>query len=160
MIVTRILNWSNFESITQALQDDGIRFVEVLQGTFDLLIEYFPDIGLEHHRGHESSHVIDKNFEAGISEGVPPSLQQQAAVVNFVKSGQGGGGAGRVETSVRLEEATGDNDEGYAVCVAKRLKIQKFENSIPGTSVNCERLFSLAKHIFDRFKKKHITHAF
>ncbi|KAI2507198.1 hypothetical protein MHU86_7264 [Fragilaria crotonensis] len=48
--------------------------------------------------------------------------------------------------------------------VAKRLKVEKLESSvgreqyvnievIPGTSVNCERLFSLAKHILTDTRK-------
>ncbi len=59
----------------------------------------------------------------------------------------------------------GDDEERYAARVAKRLKVQKFENSIgreqyinveviPGTSVNCERLLSLAKnHILTNTRK-------
>ena len=158
---------SSFESITKALQHDGIPFVEV-RSTFDMLIEDFRDMDLEHHLGPESSLVIDKNFEAGvmaIAEGVPLSLQQQAAVVNLIKTGHGRGGHGTMETSARMEgEVADDNEESYAARVAKRLKIQKFENSIgrhqyvniqviPGTSVFCERLFSLAKHILTDTRK-------
>jgi hypothetical protein len=81
---------SSFQSITKALQRDGIPFVEV-QSFFDVLIGYFPEMGLEHHLGQESSFVVDKNFEAdvlAISNGVPLSLQQQAAVVNLTRAGQ------------------------------------------------------------------------
>ncbi|KAI2514255.1 hypothetical protein MHU86_148 [Fragilaria crotonensis] len=125
---------SSFESITKALQRDGIPFVEV-RNTFDLLIKDFPDTGLEHYLGKESSLVVDRNFKAGvmaISEGVPLSLAQQAAVVTLVTTCRSAGGVvGRGETSARLDEAVlVDDGESYAAQVAKRLKIQKFENSI------------------------------
>ena len=133
-----------------------------------MLISDFPDMGLEHHLGPDSSLVIDKNFEDGvmaISKNVPLSLQQQAAVVNLVvKARQGGDAAGRLEASTILEEQAGHEEESYAARVAKRLKVKKFENGvgreqyvnvevIPGTSVNCERLFSLAKHILTDTRK-------
>ncbi len=66
---------SSFQSITKALQLDGIPFVEV-QSTFVVLIGDFPDMDLEHYLGQESILVVDKNFEAGvmaISNSVPLS---------------------------------------------------------------------------------------
>ena len=56
-----------------------------------------------------------------------------------------------------------DEDDSYAVRVAKRLRQEEMEtikcdqfvnlDVIPGTSVNCERLFSLAKNILSDTRK-------
>ena len=56
-----------------------------------------------------------------------------------------------------MEQESDDEDVSYAVRVAKRLKQEEMEtvkreqfvnlDMIPGTLVNCERLFSLAKNI-------------
>ena len=56
-----------------------------------------------------------------------------------------------------------DEDDSYAVRVAKRLRQEEMEtikcdqfvnlDVIPGTSVNCEWLFSLAKYILSDTRK-------
>ena len=73
---------------------------------------------------------------------------------------ESGAGAHPVLGSDDDEEGTGD----YAKKLERRLKRQKRNNDgtenyinfdvLPGTSVNCERLFSLAKHILSDTQKK------
>ena len=62
-----------------------------------------------------------------------------------------------------MESESDDEDVSYAVRVAKRLRQEEMEtirrdqfvnlDVIPGTSVNCERLFSLAKNILTETRK-------
>ena len=99
-----------------------------------------------------------------ISKGMPLTSEQKAAVTNLVKAevqqaiDSSGGESNNIDMLIA------DDNESYAVRVAKRLKMQsRLENIgreqfvnldvIPGTSVNCERLFSLAKHILTDTRK-------
>ena len=113
-----------------------------------------------------------------ISNSMPLSEEERCAasclLVDFVTSpeseGSGAGGADSVLGSDDDEEG-GHGD--YAKLLERRLKRQKRNNDgtenyinfdstenyinfdvLPGTSVNCERLFSLAKHILSDTRKK------
>lgn len=158
---------SNFDSITVMLQRDGISFVEV-RNIFDVLVLDFPE--MEHHLGQRSFLVIDPDFEKGvmcISKGMPLTLEQKAAVTNLVKVEQQqslDSSSGNEDESNTINMLIADDSESYAERVAKRLKLQtRLENLgrkqfvnldvIPGTSVNCERLFSLAKHVLTDTRK-------
>lgn len=155
-----------FDAITILLQRDGIpAFVEI-RNIFDVLFVDFPE--MKHNFGEDSSLVVDKNFERGvmgISKGLPLTVHQHTAVVNVVKAEEHGHGdvtrASNQTPPPRAQQD--DDDENYAVRVLKRLKMQALENIgrdryvnldvIPGTSVNCERLFSLAKHVLTDTRK-------
>jgi hypothetical protein len=155
---------SNFDTITIMLQRDGIPFVEV-RNIFDVLVADFPE--MQHHLGQHSSLVIDRHFEMGvmsISKGMPLTSEQKAAVTNLVKAEVQQAIDSSGGESNNIDMLMADDNESYAVRVAKRLKLQsrlenigreKFVNLdvIPGTSVNCERLFSLAKHILTDTRK-------
>ena len=157
---------SNFDSITVMLQQDGIPFVEVRK-IFDILLLDFPE--MEQHLGQHSNLVIDADFETGvmcISKGRPLTLEQKAAVTNLAKADlhQSFDSSGNDDESNTVNMLIADDGESYAVRVAKRLKLRtRLENLvreqfvnldvIPGTSVNCERLFSLAKHILTDTRK-------
>ena len=144
----------NFQAITKMLQRDRIPFTEV-RGIFNLLVNDFPD--MEYHLGVTSHLVVNPDFEAGImriGKGTPLTASQQLAVMSLVKW----------DNPVTLMEAESDDEEeSYAVRVAKRLKQEEsatikrdqFMNLdvIPETSVNCERLFSLAKNILTDTRK-------
>ena len=143
-----------FQDITIMLQRDGIPFSEV-RGIFNLLIVDFPE--MEHHLGRTSSLVINPDFEEGImriGKGATLTAAQLAAVSSLVKTDM---------PVPSMELDTDDEDESYAVRVAKRLKQEEMEtikreqfvnlDVIPGTSVNCERLFSLAKNILTDTRK-------
>jgi hypothetical protein len=112
---------------------------------------------MAHHLGTTSSLVINPDFESGIMQivkGTPLTAAEQCAVSRLVK----------VDTTVILTEpGSDDEDVSYAVRVAKRLKQEEMKtvkreqfvnlDVIPGTSVNCERLFSLAKNILTDTRK-------
>ena len=145
----------NFQAIMIMLQRDGIPFTEV-RGIFNQIVIDFPEMA--HHLGVGSHLVVDPNFEAGImriGKGTQLTAAQQLAVASLVK----------LDNSVTIMEAESDEDEdvNYAVRVAKRLKQEELAtvkrdqfmnlDVIPGTSVNCERLFSLAKNILTDTRK-------
>ena len=144
----------NFQAITIMLQRDGIPFTEV-RGIFNLLVIDFPEMA--HHLGVTSHLVVNRDFEAGImriGKETPLTVSQQRAVTSLVK----------VDNPMTvMEEESDDDDVSYAVRVAKRLKQEEMAtvkrdqfmnlDVIPGTSVNCERLFSLAKNILTDTRK-------
>ena len=144
-----------FQDITIMLQRDGIPFSE-MRGILNLLIIDFPE--MEHHLGRTSSLVINPDFEEGImgiAKGTTTlTAAQLVAVSSLVK----------MEMPVYMTESDSDDEDvSYAVRVAKRLKQEEMEtikreqfvnlDVIPGTSVNCERLFSLAKNILTDTRK-------
>ena len=114
-----------------------------------LLVVDFPE--MDHHLGTTSRLVINPDFESGIMrilKGTPLTAAEQVAVSSVVK----------MDKAVSLMESESDDEDvSYAVRVAKRLKQEEMEtvkheqfvnlDVIPGTLVNCERLFSLAKNI-------------
>jgi hypothetical protein len=153
----------NFDSITIMLQRDDIPFIEV-RNIFDVLVKDFPV--MEHHLGRHFTLVIDPHFETGvmcISKGMPLTSEQKAAVLNMVKAEHQQLSEDNEFNTIDTM-LTFDDSESYAVRVAKQLKLQtrlknigckQFVNLyvIPGTSVNCERLFSLAKHVLTYTRK-------
>jgi hypothetical protein len=143
-----------FQDITIMLQRDAIPFTEV-RGIFNLLVVDFPE--MDFHLGTTSRLVINPDFESGIMrivKGTPLTAAEQGAVSRLVK----------MDMAVSLMESESDDEDvSYAVRVAKRLKQEEMEtvkreqfvnlDVIPGTSVNCERLFSLAKNILTDTRK-------
>jgi hypothetical protein len=151
----------NFNAITVMLQGEKMSFVKT-RNIFNVLIADFPE--MEHHLGTESHLVTDTNFEMGVmclAGGMPLTQYQLTAVANLAKTDERGGDAAFNNEMVDTEDR--GEDESYAVRVVKRLKMQMQEHTqrekymtldiIPGTSVNCERLFSLAKHILTDTRK-------
>ena len=143
----------SFQAITIMLKRDGIPFTEV-RGVFNLVIVDFPE--MDYHLGEESRLVINPDFELGImriAKGTPLTAAQQVVVSSLVK----------LDHPVPLDLESDEEEESYAVRVAKRLKQEEMEtikreqfvniDVISGTSVNCERLFSLAKHILTDTRK-------
>lgn len=157
-----------FNAITIMLQAADLTFVDARR-VFDILISDFPQ--MEHHLGSEGRLVTDKNFEMGVmrlSNGVPLTNDQLNAVANLLKVDRSRDTASLQSFHHGQSDAgdTGSSDDeevSYAVRVAKRLKVgmhderqrDKYMNLdvIPGTSVNCERLFSLAKYILTDTRK-------
>ena len=139
-----------------------------MRNIFDVLVKDFPV--MEHNLGRHFTLVIDPHFETGVmckSKGTPLTLEQKAAVINLAKAEQQQLSEGNEFNTIDTM-LTFDDSESYAVRVAKRLKLQtRLENIgreqfvnldvIAGTSVNCERLFSLAKHVLTDTRKKHFS---
>jgi hypothetical protein len=156
---------TKFAAITILLQRDGIPSVDV-RNIFIVLIGDFPE--MRRHLGEDSSLVVDKDFEMGlmgISKALPLTVQQHAAVVNLVMAEEQrvGDANDRTANQMPLPSSQHNDNENCAERVMKRLKMQVLENLgrdqnvyldvIPGTSVNCERIFSLAKHILTDTRK-------
>ena len=150
----------NFQAITLMLQRDGIPFVEV-RSIFNLLIADFAE--MEYHLGAESRLVVDRDFEMGltkIAKGATLTADEQVACSSLLKKE-----ARAVIHGAHRDDNSDEEDEevNYAEKVKKRLKMEEMESIqrdqyvnvhvVPGTSVNCERLFSLAKHILTDTRK-------
>ena len=150
----------NFQAITLMLQRDGIPFVEV-RSIFNLLIADFAE--MEYHLGAESRLVVDRDFEMGltkIAKGATLTADEQVACSSLLKKE-----ARAVIHGAHRDDNSDEEDEevNYAEKVKKRLKMEEMESIqrdqyvnvhvVPGTSVNCERLFSLATHILTDTRK-------
>lgn len=152
-----------FDSVTLMLQRDGMTFVESRQ-IFDLFLKDFPDF--DHYIGDTAAIIEDQVFEKAvmqIARALPLSEELQNAAQVLI----------RPEDPVDENAIpVGDNDdevvttESYSQELQRKLKRQKRETSnekanmymnldmLPGTSVNCERLFSAAKFILSDTRKR------
>jgi hypothetical protein len=152
-----------FDSVTLMLQRDGMTFVESRQ-IFDLFLKDFPDF--DHYIGDTAAIIEDQVFEKAvmqIARALPLSEELQNAAQVLI----------RPEDPVDKNAIpVGDNadevvtTESYSQELQRKLKRQKRETSnekanmymnldmLPGTSVNCERLFSAAKFILSDTRKR------
>jgi hypothetical protein len=157
-----------FDEVTIMLQKDGITFVRVRE-IFDEVLLDFPELST--HLADDADIVKNPIFEKAIvriSKGLKLTDEQRIEAVRLLKS------------EPHLLETTSDSQEGsseesgaggtpvqerYSETLERRLKRQKtleIETSdiycnldmLPGTSVNCERMFSLAKHILTDTRKR------
>jgi hypothetical protein len=157
-----------FDEVTIMLQKDGITFVRVRE-IFDEVLLDFPELST--HLADDADIVKNPIFEKAIvriSKGLKLTDEQRIEAVRLLKS------------EPHLLETTSDSQEGsseesgaggtpvqerYSETLERRLKRQKtleIEASdiycnldmLPGTSVNCERMFSLAKHILTDTRKR------
>jgi hypothetical protein len=150
-----------FDEVTVMLQKEGITFVRVRE-IFDEVLRNFPELST--HLADDADIVKNPVFEkavVSISKGLKLTDEQRLEAIRLLKS------------EPELLETTSDSQEGsseecgdggapvqerYSKTLERRLKRQKTLETeapdiycnldmLPGTSVNCERLFSLAKHI-------------
>ena len=159
---------TKFDAITVMLQREAITLVEV-RNVFNIIVADYPT--MRHHVGDDSHLVVYPAFENAvlrISMCMPLLCPlQQHAVANLVRPERRhqhlrGGQVAEQAASLANDEEE-DDFENYAHRVAKRMKLQlqahvprdQYINLdvIPGTSVNCERLFSVAKHILTDTRK-------
>ena len=159
---------TKFGAITVMLQREAITLVEV-RNVFNIIVADYPD--MRHHIGDDSHLVLYPAFENAVLRNsmCMPILcpLQRNAVANLLRLEQrhellGGGQVAEYAASLATDDDE-DDFENYANRVAKRLKRQlqahvprdQYINLdlIPGTSVNCERLFSVAKHILTDTRK-------
>jgi hypothetical protein len=158
---------TKFDQITVMLQREGMSFVEARRILDEVLVDY-PEF--THHPGASASIVENPSFEKAIikiTTATPLSEEERCAAscllldVTLRAESESGAGSHPVLGSDDDEEGGGGN---YAKKLERRLKRQKRNNDgsdnyinfdvLPGTSVNCERLFSLAKHILSDTRKK------
>ena len=154
---------TKFDSVTVMLQRDGMSFVESRE-IFDRLLRDYPEF--QHHIGDAARIIQDEVFEKvvmRISRGLPLSEEQRVAAQLLVKP---------EEQLNELEIPSAENNdaagapESYSQTLQRQLKRQKREAGeqpadiyinlqiLPGTSVNCERLFSIAKFILSDTRKR------
>ncbi len=139
-------------------------FLEVCE-LFKEVLEDFPDF--KHYLADDANIVVeDPLFEKAIvriSKGLLLSNKQKQAAARLLKCEAGGDNFQPVtdnnQSSNDVTDEDGEPEESYIQNLERRLKRQKTMQSetelaycnlmmIPGTSsVNCERHFSLAKHI-------------
>jgi BED zinc finger len=159
---------TKFDQITVMLQREGMTFVEARK-IFNEVLKDYPEFA--HHLGTSASIVENPTFEKAIMKittATPLSEEERCAascmlldVSSDAEESEDGAGADPVHDSDDDEEGGNGN---YAKSLERRLKRQKTNNDgtdnyinfdvLPGTSVNCERLFSLAKHILSDTRKK------
>lgn len=155
---------TKFNEITVMLQRDGITFVEV-RSIMDAVLVDYPE--LSKHLGDTARIVENPFFEKAvmrIAASLPlTELDRRHASCLLRKQG----GTNGITGGDNLDAASSDDGEvatSYALKVQRRLQRRKREASstsqqyinldvLPGTSVNCERLFSLAKHILSDTRK-------
>jgi hypothetical protein len=155
-----------FDSITVMLQREGMSFVESRE-IFDLFLKDFPDFA--NYISDEAMIVENELFEKAVmrlARGFPLSEEQEAFLFPLLKE--------QCAEPDTPASASADADEGsnvdalsYSEELQRKLKRQKLEQMqaekpklyvdlslIPGTSVNCERLFSAAKFILSDTRKR------
>ena len=157
---------TKFNQITVMLQRDGITFVEVRR-IMDAVLADYPEFA--HHLSETASIVENPVFEKAvmrIASSLPLTEEQRCAATCLLLEKNNHGGA-EIAAYNAGASSSDDDDEATnnALKVQRRLKRQKRVSNtagdnyinldlLPGTSVNCERLFSLAKHILSDTRKK------
>ena len=152
-----------FDSVTVMLQRSGMTFVEARE-LFDLFLKDYPDF--QHHIGDEAAIIENTVFEMAvmnISRGLPLSEEQRTAATPLVRPDDQ-----QVDDRVSLNDDDDDDEqsESYSQALQRKLKLQRKDagaeqaevyvnlDMLPGTSVNCERLFSTAKFILSDTRKR------
>jgi hypothetical protein len=151
------------------LQKEGMSFLEVRE-LFQEVLEDFPDF--KHYLADDANIVEDPLLEKAIVriiKGLPLSDEQKQAAARLLKCEAGGDNFLPVtdnnQSSDDVTDEDGEPKESYIQNLERHLKQQKTMQSetelaycnlkmIPGTSVNCERHFSLAKHILTDTRKQ------
>ena len=158
-----------FDSVTLMLQREGMSFVESRE-IFDLFLKDFP--AFAYYIGEDALIVENELFEKAvmrIARSLPLSEEQEALVVSLIKEESPPVEEPVEATSSTSKEHGAHNNEdeiSYSEELQQKLKQQRTEvqaekaksyinlDALPGTSVNCERLFSAAKFILSDTRKR------
>lgn len=157
-----------FDSVTVMLQREGMSFVEARE-VFDLFLLDHPDF--KTYISDDAAIVEDKLFEKAamkIVRSLPLSEEEQVVMAPFQKETSPPDAATGVivVSSDNNDNIDTHNEESYAETLQRKRKRQQIEvvsvktkeyidlNVLPGTSVNCERLFSLAKAVLSDTRKR------
>jgi hypothetical protein len=152
----------HFNQVTKSLQEEGITFVRVRE-MFDTILENYPE--LNGHIGADASIIVDKVFEKAviqIAKGQVLTEEQRVQVQGLLRPqlNCGGHASGTFENIDHQVEGK----LSYVQKIEARIKRRKTSNDeiasqyinldiLSGTSVSCERLFSVAKHILTDTRK-------
>ena len=166
LLARAFCSMKRFDSVTIMLQRDGMSFVESRE-IFDLFLIDFPDFA--HYISNEASIIEDEMFEKAVMQlarGMPLTEEQRNSIQGLlVKPDNNQGTEDNESNAENLDEE--DTSETFSQALQRKLKRQKRERGLeqlgdkylnldmlPGTSVNCERLFSMAKFILSDTRKR------
>jgi ribosomal protein L37AE/L43A len=154
---------AKFNTVTVMLQKEGITFVQVRE-IFDAIMEDYPVFG--GYLGDAADIVENKTFEKAvvkIAKGLQLTVEEEAFVRPLFKEPE------VIIPEMEPPDERVDDDanaaNNYAASLERRLKRRRRNavlekdaymnlDILPGTSVTCERLFSLAKHVLTDTRKR------
>ena len=158
-----------FNEVTLALQKQGITCLNV-RDIFDHVLEDYPEF--QKHLGVDANIVQDKVFEIAttkIMKGEPLNDIESRAVIRLRKKTNAGLPHSLLEDDNDSPTSAESGEEmvsqiNYADTIQQRIKRRKSAlgsvyddyiclDLLVGTSVSCERLFSIAKHILTCVRK-------
>ena len=158
-LTTAFTHLKQFDQVTVALQKEGITLLEVRE-IFDQVLEDHPT--LDFYLAEEAAIIHDKAFEKAILKihrGISLTPIEILTVAKLKKS-QAEGGTASVASMADGGAASSSN---YAVDIQQRIKRRRLGGSVRdeyfnlemlvGTSVSCERIFSIAQHIMTAVRK-------
>ena len=160
-----------FDSLTVMLQRQSMSFVESRE-IFDLFLADFPDFG--HYISDDALIVENEDFEKAVmrlARGLPLTDAEVALVEPLLKEDCPPAPTVALDNPPLAEAGSGasvdDTEASYSDSLQRKLKRQRLEQQeaekaktyvdlhvLPGTSVNCERLFSAAKFILSDTRKR------
>jgi hypothetical protein len=160
------ISMKKFDCITVMHQCKGMTFVES-RDIFDLFLKDFPNF--EHHLGDDANIVTDSMFEKSvvlIARGLALSDERRQTATVLLRPEEPM--PMDDDLLVSMEQSTRDDKEkSYAQAIQQKPKQQRREATnrqspdlymnfdiLPGTSVDCERLFSSAKFILSNTRKR------
>ncbi len=158
-----------FDSVTLMLQrEEGMSFVESRE-IFDLFLKDFP--AFAYYIGEDALIVETELFGKAvmrIARSLPLSEEQDALVVPLIKEESPPVEPVEASSSTSKEHGAHNNEDeiSYSEELQQKLKKHRTEvqavkaksyinlDALPGTSVNCERLFNAAKFILSDTRKR------
>ena len=164
IIKKAFVSLKKFDGVTIMLQKEGLSFIRARE-IFDAFLEDFPE--MDQYLADDACIVENPVFERAIMRivnGLPLTDVEKRAASRLVKPQE--------DSVADVQESLTNNaesvEESYTQILERRLKRQKMMQSegedeqgkywnlemIPGTSVICERHFSLAKHILTDTRKR------
>lgn len=166
LLARAFCSMKKFDSVTIMLQRDGMSFVESRE-IFDLFLIDFPDFA--HYISNEASIIEDEMFEKAVMQlarGMPLTEEQRNSIQGLLVKPDNNQGTEDNESNAENSDEE-DTSETFSQALQRKLKRQKRERGLeqlgdkylnldmlPGTSVNCERLFSMAKFILSDTRKR------
>jgi hypothetical protein len=151
---------TKFDAATISLQKEGITFVTVRE-MFDVIIKDYPEFEKSKMRKLLTARCFEKTVMK-IAKGLSLAEEEELLARPLVKTEQVQTAANSVRAS--LNDDDNEITANYALALEQRLKRQKREgverdvyvnlDTLLGTSVMCERLFSLAKFALTDTRKR------
>jgi hypothetical protein len=158
-LLSSFTHLKKFNEVTVALQKEGVTVLEVRE-IFDFVLEDYPELGF--YLSETAEIIQDKLFERAIMKihkEVPLNANEMLIVAKLKKL-QDGGGTAAFES---MADGGSEGNINYALDIQQRIKRRRVGGSVRdeyinmdmlvGTSVSCERIFSIAQHIMTAVRK-------